>query len=81
MAVTVYTRGGKRFPPLTPTTFVPLYSRHWHDFANYKGTTLYSMADTQLRAMVSRIKGTSRGFISSDIEIKRTLNILGSSFR
>jgi hypothetical protein len=80
MAITVYTYGSKSFPLITPANFVPLYSQHWHDFASYKGNALYSMAATHLRTMVSRIKGTPRGFISSDIEIRRILGNLGSFF-
>jgi hypothetical protein len=80
MAITVYTYGRKSFPLITPSTFVPLYSQHWHDFAKYKDTTLYLQAVTPLRTMVSRIKKTPGGFISSDIEIKKILDILGSSF-
>ena len=72
MAVTIYTYDGISFPSVTPDTFMLLYSRHWDDFSCYKDTTLYSTTDIQLREMTNRIKGTPRGFISSDIEIKKT---------
>jgi hypothetical protein len=71
---------GGSFPAVTPAAFVPLYSRHRHDYARYKATPLYAWADAQLRAMVSRVKGRTRKFISSDIEIAGVLNVLGNSF-
>ena len=55
-------------------------SRHWKDYYKYLKTCLHSTSKIQIQAMVDRIKGSSKACISSDIEIKRILGILGSDF-
>jgi hypothetical protein len=80
MAVTPYLEGrGLTFHRITPDNFIPDYSPHWREyFTRYKGTILYPKADILLRDMVNSKK--PKGFISSDIEIKKILDNMGSSF-
>jgi hypothetical protein len=80
MAVTIVPISGGKFPRKTPATFVLLYSPHWNDYVQYKGTSLYLQADIQLRTMVRRIKSTLKALISSDVEIKTILDVLSASF-
>ncbi|GMO26718.1 MAG: hypothetical protein Ta2B_07030 [Termitinemataceae bacterium] len=80
MSVIVYSDSSGSFCEITPATFDLNYSPHWCEYIRYKGTPLYSQTYSLLRAMVSRVKGTSKGFITSDIEIKKILDVLGSPF-
>jgi len=80
MSIRVYTDDRRDISLVTPATFNSLYSRHWNDFPRYKETALYLMADRQLREMVDSKKRGLKCFISSDIEIKKIIQVLDNPF-
>ena len=78
--ITVCKFDGIGLSEVTPDNFVLNFSRHWYEYTKYKKTTSYIDADSPLQSMINRKKGMSKPFISSDIEIKKILDVLGSSF-
>ena len=77
--VTIYTPDST-LRTVDETNFEKRDNRHWNDFYEYKKTPLYSTSAIPIEAMVNEKKGKSNARISSDIEIKKILGILGKSF-
>jgi hypothetical protein len=76
--VTIYTPDSSR--EVDETNYGKRNNRHWNDFYKYKAFSLHSKSAILIQAMVNEKKGKTKVFISSDIEIKKILDILGCSF-